>query len=282
MTDNQTIHADVAIVTEPTTTEAAIARIEEASLETQLAYAVKWAESGMVPEHFRKKPENILVAMQWGRELGLTPMAAMNEIYVVHGSPSLSAKSMQMLAQRAGHRVRTTGDAQQATCEIVRADDPDFAHRVTYTLDDARQAGLMGNTGWKSQPKVMLRYRAIATCVRLACPEVLGGISYLPEEVEEIARRNRAVPHVQVINAKADPSRSAGDYMKRLGITGAAMKEFSARVLGKPAPAWGKLSESEQGQILDGLAQWEATGHDWTLAETVDAELIDPETGEVA
>lgn len=254
------------------------------TLDTQLRYAAEIAKSGLIPEAFRKRPENVLLAIEWGRELGLTPIASLNEIYVVHGSPSLSAKSMLMLARRAGHRVRVTGDAKSATCEIVRADDLDFPHRVTYTLDDAKQAGLMGNTGWKAQPTNMLRWRAISNAVRLACPEVLGGISYLPEEVEEISRRNQAQRSkpVQVPHVEADPAQTVADYMRRLKVTGAGLKGFAARVLGSDVQSWEKLTDGERGRVLDGLARWEAEGADWTLAETVDAELIDPETGEVA
>ena len=262
---------------EPST--AMVDQVTETTLETQLAYAAEIAKSGLIPENFRKRPENVLVAIEWGRELGLTPIASLNEIYVVHGSPSLSAKAMLMLARRAGHRVRVTGEATQATCQIVRADDPDYPHEVTYTLDDAKQAGLMGNTGWKNDPKTMLRWRAVANAVRLACPEVLGGISYLPEEVEEIARRNSgsASSVTQVPTVEADPARTAADYMKALKLNGKQLKEFTSRLLGDQVSSWEKLSESDRKRVLDGLAQWLDSGIDPTTGEIVEAELVDDE-----
>lgn len=262
---------------------AAAQQVDAATLDAQLAYANEIAKSGLIPAEFRKRPENVLVAIEWGRELGLTPIASLNEIYVVHGSPSLSAKAMLMLARAAGHRVRVTGDEQAATCEIVRADDPGFPHKVTYSMDDAKRAGLMGNTGWKNDPATMLRWRAVANAVRLACPEVLGGIAYLPEEVEEITRRNtRGSTTASVVpDVKAEPTTTAADYMKRLGISGADLKAFSERVLDAPVESWGKLTKAQQARVLDGLAAWDATGQDPTLAEAVDAEMVDPETGEV-
>lgn len=282
--------------------DAAVEQIAETSLSTQLAYAEQIAKSGLIPDTFRRKPENILVAMEWGRELGLTPIASLNEIYVVHGSPSLSAKSMLMLARRAGHRVRVTSEPESATCEIVRADDLDFPHSVTYTLGDAKRAGLMGNTGWKNDPSTMLRWRAVANAVRLACPEVLGGISYLPEEVEEIRVRNAAqsTTVTQVVpDVPPAPAKGAADYMKALKLTGAAMKAFVGRLLRRDdQPSWPDLTAAEQRTVLDGLARWESTGVDPTTGETrdqpapapqapeaasaevVDAEIVEPQTDE--
>lgn len=262
---------------------AAVAHVQEVTLEAQMAYASEIAKSGLIPETFRKRPENILVAIEWGRELGLTPIASLNEIYVVHGTPSLSAKSMLMLARRAGHRVRVAGDTQEATCEIVRADDPEYPHKVTYTLAEAKQAGLMKNAAWQNNPTTMLRWRAIANCVRLACPEVLGGISYLPEEVEEIARRNQSRTTVvtQVQPVVADDGPSVQDFMKRLAITGVELRQFACRVLGVEVAAWRDLDAGQRRLVHEGLARWAAEGDDWTLVEQVDAELIDVETGEV-
>jgi hypothetical protein len=280
--------------------ETAVAQI---TLETQLAYATEIAKSGLIPKDFQKRPENVLVAIEWGRELGLSPIASLNEIYVVHGSPSLSAKSMLTLARRAGHRVRVTSEPESATCEIVRADDPDFPHTVTYTLDDARRAGLMTNSGWKNTPATMLRWRAVANAVRLACPEVLGGVSFLPEEVEEIRQRNAAQSSTTVTQVVPDiplaPSKSASDYMKVLKLTGTAMKAFVGRLLGrKDQPSWPDLTDAEQRTVLDGLARWESTGVDPTTGETrdqpapapqapeaasaevVDAEIVEPQTDE--
>lgn len=272
MTDTQAQATDVAVA-QPAA--AAVEQVDKTTLDAQLAYAAEIAKSGLIPADFRKKPENVLVAIEWGRELGLTPIASLNEIYVVHGSPSLSAKAMLMLARAAGHRVRVQGDDTSATCEIVRADDPEFQHKVTYSMDDAKRAGLLSNTGWKNDPKTMLRWRSVANTVRLACPEVLGGISYLPEEVEEITRRNKSKTTVeQIPEIKADPSTTAADYMKRLRITGGQLRDFSARLLGGEVTAWEKLTEAQRRQVLDGLAQWEATGADPTTGEVLDAEVV--------
>lgn len=257
------------------------------SLDERLAYAAELADSGLLPEHFRGKPENVLVAMEWGAQVGLPAVTAMQEIYVVKGRASLSSKSMAMLARKAGHRVRTEGDEQQARCEIVRADDPDYAHTVTYTMADAKRAGLLKNQGWLTQPDVMLRYRAIAACVRLACPEVLGGISYTRDEVEEITARNRAAQTTVasvVPVTPPDPTATVRDYMRRLHLSGEQLRSLTGRALQLPSeqvPPWTDLTGEQRALVLAALAQWDSTGADPTLDETVDGELVDPTTGEI-
>lgn len=250
--------------------EAEVEQIGATTLESQLAYAAQLAKSGLIPEAFQKHPENVLVAIEWGREIGLSPIAAMKEIYVVHGTPSLSSKSMLMLTRKAGHRVRVTGDDQKATCEIVRADDPEYPHKITFTLDDAKHAGLMGNTGWKNSPTTMLRWRAVANCVRLACPEVLGGIAYTPEEIEENSRRNSR--RTIVTQVPAQQVKDAAHYMRALGLTGHDFKAFAERILGPGITGWEQLTHDQQELVLAALADWEQTGADPTTGEIVDAD----------
>lgn len=59
------------------------------NLDEALKFADYLANSDIVPKDFQKKPANILVAVQWGMELGLQPMQAMQSIAVINGRPSL-------------------------------------------------------------------------------------------------------------------------------------------------------------------------------------------------
>jgi hypothetical protein len=71
----------------------------------------------------------------------------------------------------------------QAVVSIVRHDDPDYPTTVTFTMQDAKTAGLAGKGNWNKYPAAMLLARATSAAVRAACPEVLMGISYTPEEL---------------------------------------------------------------------------------------------------
>jgi hypothetical protein len=157
------------------------------SQQDKLSQAQLLADASLIPQAYRKNPANVFVAIEYGEALGIHPMVALSEINVIQGTPSLSASLMASLARNAGHKVRVYGDNTQATCEIVRHDDPEFTHTATWTEAKARAAGLWGKGHWGKDPGTMLRWRAISECVRFACSEVLGGIKYTPEEVRDFS-----------------------------------------------------------------------------------------------
>lgn len=172
------------------------------SLPEKMEYARALAASGMIPAAYKQQPANVLVAIEYGEALGIKPIVAISEINVISGTPSPSASLMASLARAAGHRVRTWNDETDGAgiCEIVRCDDPEFTHRSRWDEAKARQAGYWGKGHWAKDPQTMLRWRAISECVRLACPEVLGGLRYTPEEVMEMeeSRSPRRVESEQV------------------------------------------------------------------------------------
>jgi hypothetical protein len=116
--------------------------------------------------------------------LDIHPLAALNGIHIIKGKPTQSAELMRSLVQRAGHKFRTTTmTTERSVVSIERADDPGFPVEVTFTMQDARDAGLTGSDTWKHYPSSMLHARATSMVVRAACPDVLMGISYTAEEL---------------------------------------------------------------------------------------------------
>jgi hypothetical protein len=170
-------------VEQPGTDIARVDTSQALTLRASMDYARALAESNMLPAQFRKQPANVLWAMEYGRTIGLSPMAAITGVHVIEGKPSASAGLISGLVRRAGHKLRVTGDAQTATCTIIRSDDPDHPFVVTFTMDDARTAGLANKNTWKQYPSSMLKARAISQCARDACEEVLFGLHYTPEEL---------------------------------------------------------------------------------------------------
>jgi hypothetical protein len=152
------------------------------SLEASVDYARKLSASDLLPKSYQGKPQNVLLAVEFGRSLGLDPITAINMTHVVQGKPTASAQLVNALVRRAGHKLQVRGDANTATCRIIRNDD-EFVFEVTWTMERAKTAGLLSNATWKSYPQAMLKARAITECARDACPEVLAGISYTAEEV---------------------------------------------------------------------------------------------------
>jgi len=131
----------------------------------------------------QRNPANVLYAVEYGDMLGLAPMAAITGVHVIEGRPTASAGLISALVRRAGHRLRVTGDAKAATVQIIRSDDPEYTFEVTWTLEDAKTAGLLGKSVWKNYPGSMLKSRAITQCARDACEEALFGLHYTAEDL---------------------------------------------------------------------------------------------------
>jgi hypothetical protein len=164
-------------------TEVEVRAPQGSGMLAKIRYAQTLADSGLLPTAYRRQPANVLYAVEYGEMLGLAPMAAITGIHIIEGKPSASAGLISGLVRRAGHKLRVHGDARSATCQIVRSDDPGYTFEVTFTMDDAKAAGLTGKPVWKNYPASMLKARAITQCARDACEEALYGLHYTPEEL---------------------------------------------------------------------------------------------------
>jgi hypothetical protein len=156
-------------------------------LEQKVMYSRWLAKSNLLPIDYRGKPENVLLAVEYGDALGIKPMTAINMINIIQGRPAISSQLMAALVRQAGHRLRIEVDPVNliANAMLWRADDPKFAFTSTWDMARAAQAGLAGKDNWKHYAANMLKARATSEVCRDACPEVLAGIDYTPDELGE-------------------------------------------------------------------------------------------------
>lgn len=169
-----------------------------ATLDGSVRFAQLLADADLLPRQFIGKPANVLYAIEYGRTLGITPVAAITGIHVIEGKPSASSGLIGGLVRQAGHKLRVKSDGKTwATAQIVRADDPDFTYECTWDLERAAQAGLCeikngkawardrnGKPAtWEKYTAAMLKARAITEVARDACEDVLFGLHYTPEEL---------------------------------------------------------------------------------------------------
>lgn len=153
-------------------------------LAARIEYARALAVSNLLPAAYRGKPENVLLAIEYGSALAIPPIQAINGIHVIDGKPTASADLIAALVRRAGHKLRVVESAgPSVTASLIRHDDPDFAYSVTWDMDKARAAGLTGKGVWKSYPGQMLRARAITEVCRQGASDALYGVIYTAEEL---------------------------------------------------------------------------------------------------
>lgn len=156
------------------------------NLEEALKFCDFLAASDFVPKDFQKKPANILVAMQWGMELGLQPMQAMQNIAVINGRPSLWGDAVIGLVRASPlcEYITETDDGETATCRAKRRGEEERV--VTFSMADAKIAGLAGKQGpWSQYPKRMRQMRARAFALRDLFPDVLRGMP-VAEELQDM------------------------------------------------------------------------------------------------
>lgn len=183
----------------------------EAQLNTELRAAEVMAQADMLPDRFKGKPANVLVAREIAQAMGESPWVTMSELYFVGNVPTFSAKYMRSRVRAAGHilRERFNPETMTATCIIIRNDDPDYEHVVSWDMKKARQHGLGDKGHWKKNPELMLKNRAVSECVRGACNEVMGGVDYTPEEAEHMTVRASARRVDRVVSGGAEGVRAA-------------------------------------------------------------------------
>lgn len=158
----------------------------ENNLSVQMKHAEILSQANMIPDKFKGNPANVLVAQELAQSMGESTWVTMSELYFVGNVPTFSAKYMRTRVRAAKHILRESFDPETmtATCTIIRHDDPDFEHTIRWDKAKAEAHGLWGKGHWKKNPELMLKNRAVSECVREACNEVMGGVDYTREEVE--------------------------------------------------------------------------------------------------
>jgi hypothetical protein len=122
------------------------ARPEELSFGQMLKRAEVLAKTQLVPKPLQGAPEAIVLVGALGAELGIPFITSLSEIHVIEGRPSPSAQMRLALVRRAGHEVEFTESSEEQAAirgrRRERRDDPDGWVTVTWTMEQARRAGL--------------------------------------------------------------------------------------------------------------------------------------------
>lgn len=162
-----------------------------ASLEDAFRFATMVLKSGFGPKGM-DSAESILVALQLGAELGLTPMAALQNTAVINGRPGIFGDAALGLVRASGLMVSYTEK------EIGKRGEDGWGYEITtqrkgeqphsdaFTVADAKAAKLWGKSGpWTDYPKRMLKFRCRGYVLRDVYGDVLKGLR-TAEELRDI------------------------------------------------------------------------------------------------
>lgn len=200
--------------------------LEQQVLQMELAHRLSTSlcKTQLVPKHFRDKPDDGAVAIMAGAKWGLDAISSLQNIFIVHGTPSTFAKVMKAVTIANGHKIWTVESS--ATKVVVRGkrSDSDEIEESIWTIEKAKDAGYFTNSKYRTEPENMLWARATAECSRRTAPDALLGMPYSKEELADVELMRVASERVD--NPESDPLREAA----MRGTTTAAPAEESVTV----------------------------------------------------
>ncbi len=185
------------------------------SLDEAFRFSEFVAKSALCPQSLRGKPADVLLAMQFGVELGLAPMKAIQSVNVINGRPSLSVAAQLALAQASGQLVSflVEFDGEEFADDFVaiitsRRKGREESMTSTFSVADAKRAKLWGRSGpWTTYPRDMLAARAKARNLGDNFADIVGG--YATEVVRDIpapdANESQAEGATVVVVTEPDP-----------------------------------------------------------------------------
>jgi hypothetical protein len=159
------------------------------SLTEAMQLADFFAKSELVPKDYKGKPGNIVVAWQKGYEVGLAPQQSLETIAVINGRACIWGDGLIALIKNNPKEEWTnewmdgSGENAIAYCETKRAGQPKTI-KGSFSVAQAKIAGLWGVNTWKKYPERMLQMRARGFCFRDAYPDVLNGLQLAEEQLD--------------------------------------------------------------------------------------------------
>lgn len=140
----------------------------DATLDVQLRLAKMLARGG--PE------AQALLAVDFATKRDLDLISVTQGVSFVQGRPVIDATLQRALAQRAGYQVVPV-DVSDTSATVRVSKGGQVIGEATYTLEDAKLAGLTGKDNWKKNPKAMLVARATTQACRWYAPDVMTGVT---------------------------------------------------------------------------------------------------------
>lgn len=227
------------------------------------------AKSGFAPKGIQS-PEGIFIAIQMGMEVGLTPMAALQNIAVINGRPSIwgdaqlaivrGTGQLEILeewfeagAKRLPRNPITYTDDTTAICRVKRRGYE--CNEVGFSVADAKTAGLWNKEGpWRQYPFRMLRFRARSFALRDQFGDALKGIMSAEESRDTPPEVIVSSPSIAATVAASAPTRERkarvieAETTPALGVAGSVGGPGS---VGSPVSETPNAERSLQDRLAD-------------------------------
>lgn len=157
--------------------------INEDQMKMLDVYAASVLKSGIVPTGINSV-EKVKIIMLTGHELGMKPMESLTNLFVVNGRGSMMAQNMlSLIRKNCQGAVIKQNQVTPQICEIEASRDGKNFEKFSFSIEDAKRAGLLGKAIWQQYPQDMLWARAVSRMARRLFSDILAGATHTPEEL---------------------------------------------------------------------------------------------------
>lgn len=231
------------------------ADIEQVFRLARAISAARWAPKSYMVDPKRWDSgfdeSKIVVGILHGMELGLTPIAALQSIAVINGTPSIFGDGALAIVQASGLLEDFREDplmrdgmvvGYQCNCRRRGMASP-IVQR--FTLEDASTANLLGKPGpWQEYRSRMLQMRARAWALRAGFADVLRGLGIVEEAQDLVVDAAPAL--LPAAQQEKRPTKGKKDAR-------AALDAFAGSAGAQPPPSDISLGGETQGKPDDPL-----------------------------
>ena len=201
-----------------------------------------FADSQLVPPHFKGKIADCLIALNIADRMQEDPLTVMQNLAIVSGKPCWQTQYMIARANKSGvFATRITwksegqGERLEVTAGATLADSGEVVS-VAVSMAMAKADGWTKNAKYTTMPEHMLRWRSAAMLIRLYAPEVMLGIQSTEEVEDATPSAPRDVTPPRQIESHTSPSGSRPSGPPRLTTA-------------KPAAAPEKSTPAEEKEV---------------------------------
>jgi hypothetical protein len=160
----------------------ALATNDEISFDALIGMGEKLRRTGFLPSHIKDGIAFAAIVLM-GRERGIGTMSACQRFSFIKGVPTEKADSQLARFKSCGGRSQFKELTEAKAVLWLRHPNGD-EHTETFTIEDAKRAGLSSNDNYSKHPKAMLRSRAITAGLKSVGWEGAVGI-YDPDEIAD-------------------------------------------------------------------------------------------------
>jgi len=159
-------------IAETTTTQAITKQEKTQEVSQELKdFAGEWkiatqlSKSDLVPDHFKGKPQNVIIGLQLANQLGIAPFTVLQNLSIIKGKASFSGSFCRILIEKTGiyKDIELTYVGEKGTddygcyMQAIRKTDGKVINGPTIDMKMVKAEQWTKNPKWNTMTDLMLR-----------------------------------------------------------------------------------------------------------------------------